>query len=152
MNDKMHKISKLIIKYCQENKIDNIVIGRNKDWQRNSNIGKKNNQAFVQIPYENFIAKLKYKAEEAGIRIIVISEQYTSKSSFIDSDPIPEDYGEYEFSGKRINRGLYKSKNNIIINSDVNGSYNILRKCNPEFSYNDGIKGIALYPIRLTVI
>jgi putative transposase len=147
----MHKTSRYIINYCLENKIDNIVIGRNSDWQRHSNIGTKNNQAFVQIPFESLIDKVIYKAEEAGITTRIISEQYTSKASFIDNDIIPDKFDKYEFSGKRIMRGLYKTKNNILINADVNGSYNILRKCNPEFVYNDGIKGISLYPIRLNI-
>jgi putative transposase len=151
INTYMHKISRYIINYCIENNIDNIIIGRNKDWQRNSNIGRKNNQIFVQIPFEDLIRKIQYKAEENGILVNIIPEEYTSQSSFIDNDILPDKYGDYEFSGKRIKRGLYKSKNGILINSDVNGSYNIMRKCNPEFRYNDRIKGISLYPIKCDV-
>lgn len=147
----LHKISRWIINYCLQNNIENVVIGRNKDWQRNSNLGRKNNQLFAQIPFEELIRKISYKAEEAGIKIWIVSEEYTSKVSFIDNDIIPIKHGEYEFSGKRKKRGLYKSKDGILINADVNGSYNILRKCNPEFIYNDGIKGISLYPIRQNV-
>lgn len=152
INTHFHKISRYVINYCLTNGIENIIIGRNKDWQRNSNIGKKNNQLFVQIPFEDLIKKISYKAEENGIRIIITSEEYTSKSSFIDNDILPDKFGEYEFSGKRIKRGLYKSKEGTLINSDVNGSYNILRKCIPEFTYsNDRIKGISLYPIRQNI-
>jgi putative transposase len=147
-----HKISRYIINYCLTNNIENIIIGRNKDWQRNSNIGKKNNQLFVQIPFEDLIKKIFYKAEESGIRVIIISEEYTSKSSFIDNDILPTKFDDYEFSGQRIKRGLYKSKDGILINADINGSYNILRKCIPEFVYNnDRIKGISLYPIRQNI-
>jgi putative transposase len=152
INTHFHKISRYIINYCIKNNVENIIIGRNKDWQRGSNLGKKNNQIFVQIPFEDLIKKIFYKAEENGIRVIIISEEYTSKSSFIDDDIIPTIFGDYEFSGRRIKRGLYKSKKNILINSDVNGSYNILRKCIPEFVYNnDRIKGISLYPIRQNI-
>lgn len=152
VEDHLHKVSRYIINYCLENKIDNIVIGRNKDWQRNSNIGKKNNQGFVQIPFENLIKKIQYKAEENGIRVEVISEEYTSKSSFIDGDILPTKFGDYEFSGKRIYRGLYKSKDGILINADVNGSYNILRKRISEFKYDDRVEGMALYPIRCNIV
>lgn len=147
----LHRISRTIINYCLENNIDNIVIGRNKDWQRNSKMGKKNNQRFVQIPYEDLIQKILYKAEEVGIKVIIIEEQYTSKSSFIDNDNIPEKFGNYKFSGKRICRGLYKCKDGTIINADVNSSFNILRKCNPEFQYDDRIKDVSLHPIRFNV-
>jgi putative transposase len=89
------------------------VIGRNKDWQRDSKMSKKVNQTFTQIPYEKLIKQLKYKSEEMRIKVIILEEQYTSKSSFIDNDPIPTRFGEYEFSGKRIKRGLYISKYGI---------------------------------------
>jgi putative transposase len=147
----MHRISHWIINYCLENKIDNIVIGRNKDWQRNSNIGKKNNQVFVQIPFEQLIQNIQYKAEEVGINVNIVPEQYTSKASFLDDDIIPENLGDYTFSGKRIKRGLYRSNNGILINADVNGSYNILRKRNPESIKANGIKGVSLHPVRVNI-
>lgn len=146
-----HRTSRYIINYCVENDISNIVIGRNKDWQRNSNMKKKTNQKFVSIPFEMLIYQLKYKAEDVGINMTVIEEQYTSKSSFVDNDSIPTKFGDHQFSGKRIKRGLYKSKDGTLINADVNGSYNILRKCNPEFKY-DGIEGVSLHPIRVNIL
>lgn len=146
-----HKISRFIVNYCTSNKIDNIVIGRNKDWQRDSKMSKKVNQTFTQIPYEKLIKQLKYKSEEMRIKVIILEEQYTSKSSFIDNDPIPTRFGEYEFSGKRIKRGLYISKYGTLINADINGSYNILRKCNSQFKYEEGIEGISLIPFRLNI-
>jgi putative transposase len=147
----MHRMSRWIINYCLKNKIDNIVIGRNKDWQRHSNLGKKNNQIFVQIPFEQLIQNIQYKAEEVGINVYIVSEEYTSKASFLDLDILPDSFGEYIFSGKRIKRGLYKSNNGTLINADVNGSYNILRKCNPEGLILDGIKGASLHPVRVSV-
>ena len=60
-----------------------------------------------------------------GINVVEIEEGYTSKCSFLDNESI-EKHDEY--LGKRIKRGLFKSKNESIINSDVNGSYNIMRK------------------------
>lgn len=146
----LHKVSKKIINYCVENDIKNIVIGRNHDWKKNVNIGKQNNQTFCHIPFEQLIFKIVYKAEENGIRIEVVDEKYTSKASFIDNDFLPKEFGEYQFSGKRIKRGLYKSSDDTLINADVNASYNILRKCNPEFIF-DGIKGLSLIPIKLNV-
>lgn len=127
------------------------MIGRNKDWKRDINLGRKTNQKFVQIPHEKFIDMIVYKAQEVGITVKVIDERYTNKSSFIDNDILPIKFGDYEFSGKRVKRGLYKSKDGILINADVNGAYNILRKSNSEFKYHDGIQGVSLHPIILTI-
>lgn len=147
MNHHMHKISRWIIDYCVENDINTICVGANHDWQRNSNLGKKTNQKFVQIPFTKFIQKLEYKAKDAGIKLILTEERYTSKASFIDNDGMNK---EFKCSGKRVNRGLYRSADGTLINADVNGSYNILRKCNPEFKY-DGIKGLSLNPVRVNL-
>ena len=142
-----HRISRFIVDYAKTLNIDNIVIGRNKDWQRSSNMNKKSNQKFVSIPFEKLINQIQYKAEELGINVIINEESYTSKASFIDGDMMTKGT---EFSGKRISRSLYRSKNRTIINADVNGSYNILRKCNHQFSY-EVVEGVSLHPIRLTV-
>ena len=94
-------------------------------------IGRRGNQNFVQIPYNKFISQLKYKCQLRGIEVVEQEESYTSKASFIDSDVIPvwkNDGQKYIFSGKRVKRGLYKTKNGNLINADVNGSYNILVK------------------------
>jgi putative transposase len=147
----LHRISRFIIRYCEAEEINTIVIGRNKDWKRDINLGKKVNQKFVQIPHEKFIDMIIYKSQEVGIAVKVIDERYTSKSSFIDNDILPSKFGTYEFSGKRVKRGLYKSKDGILINADVNGAYNILRKSNPEFKYHDGIQGVSLHPIILNI-
>lgn len=147
INFHFHTTSRWIINYCNAHDISTIIIGRNKDWQRNVNLGKKTNQKFVQIPFEKLIYQLTYKAEDAGITVIVNEESYTSKASFINSDEMVKGT---EFSGKRISRGMYKSKDGILINADVNGSYNILRKCNAQFSY-ESIEGVSLHPIRVTV-
>jgi putative transposase len=152
INDFMHKSSREVIDYCLENDISTIVIGHNKEWKQGVNIGHKNNQKFVSIPYSNFIQKLEYKCQDVGINFIETEESYTSKASFLGNDELPKEYkkdSNYEFSGKRIKRGLYKSKQGILINADVNGSYNIGRKVFPKEFKSDGIVGVGLHPVRL---
>ena len=132
MNDIIHKTCKYIINYALENNITNIVCGMNKDFQRNSNLGKKKNQEFTQIPFGRLRDILKYLCELHGINFIEQEESYTSKSSFWDKDLIPV-YGDKNipiFSGKRIKRGLYRTANGTLLNADVNGALNILRKSN----------------------
>ena len=134
IKDYMHKVSKSIISHCIENEIGTIVIGKNEEWKQNVNIGKSNNQNFVSIPFNVLITMIQYKAERENIKVIIREESYTSKASSIDDDFIP-DCKQTEkpiFSGKRIKRGLYKSSNGTIINADLNGATNILRKEFPD--------------------
>ena len=95
-------------------------------------MGKTNNQNFVVIPFGKIREKLRYLCEIYGIRYVEQEESYTSKASFFDNDEIPmynaDNPQKYEFSGKRIKRGLYRSGSGIEINADVNGAANILRK------------------------
>ena len=104
----------------------------NKDFQRNSNIGKKNNQTFTQIPFGKIKNNLEYLSKLNGINFIEQEESYTSKASFWDKDKIPtydiDNPQKYTFSGKRICRGMYVSKEGKYLNADVNGALNILRK------------------------
>ncbi|MDV3000941.1 MAG: IS607 family transposase ISCbo10 [Chroococcopsis gigantea SAG 12.99] len=147
----LHQASRTVINYLLQNHIGTLVIGNNQEWKQSINIGKRNNQNFVTIPHYKFISQLIYKAELAGIKVIVREEAYTSKSSFLDLDPIPnyEKGKNYSFSGKRIKRGLYRSKDGILINSDLNGSLNILRKEFPN-AFAEGIEGVAASPFRFT--
>jgi transposase len=92
---------------------------------------------------------LRYKAEEAGIIFTVTEEAYTSKASFLDGDSLFK-YGDkpvnYTFSGKRIHRGMYRASNGTLINADVNGAYNILRKVASNTSIVEGVEGVRLHP------
>lgn len=148
----LHQTSRTIINYLLLNKIGILVIGNNKQWKQNINIGR-NNQKFVQIPHYKFIQQLNYKAQLVGIKVIVTEESYTSKASFLDLDLIPK-YNKkakqkYTFSGRRILRGLYKSGKGILINADLNGSYNILRNAVTN-AFAEGIEGLAVIPFRFT--
>ena len=134
VNDYLSKTARTIINYCIENDIGKIVIGYNVTFQRNSNMGKVNNQNFVNIPYGKLRSKLEYLCNMYGIEYILQEESYTSKASFFDRDDLPlynaDNPQKYTFSGKRIKRGLYRTKKGNLINADVNGALNILRKSN----------------------
>lgn len=132
VNDYLLKSARIIINYCLENDIGTLVCGYNSDFQRNSEIGKINNQNFVNIPFSKLQSKLEYLCELYGIKYVEQEESYTSKASFFDMDIIPE-YKEgenikYSFSGKRVKRGMYKTSKGYIVNADINGALNILKK------------------------
>ena len=130
----IHKITKFLANYFDERDVSIVVIGNNSGWKNGINIGRRNNQNFVNIPYTKFINQLTYKCQLLGITVITREESYTSKASFLDYDEIPnyKDEVKPKFSGKRIKRGLYRSAKRII-NADVNGAYNIMVKENPNY-------------------
>lgn len=132
VNDYMNKAARKVISYCVSNDIGTLVVGYNETFQRNSNIGKQNNQSFVNIPYGKLRDKLEYLCELNGIIFVKQEESYTSKASFWDKDDIPvyndDNPKEYQFSGTRTYRGLYKTADGKTLNADINGALNILRK------------------------
>lgn len=136
MRDIFHKVSKEVITWCCKNDVGLIVLGRTKFWKQNINIGKANNQNFVQMPLYLLIQYIKDKAFLNGIEVLEQEESYTSKASFLDMDKIPVykkgDNINYIFSGKRTKRGLYKDSLGRVINADLNGACNILRKAMPS--------------------
>ena len=156
ITDFMHNVSSFVIDYCLRNKIATIVIGLNNDWKQQLNIGKKNNQMFISIPFKKFIDQIQYKSEDVGITVIVREESYTSKASFFDLDEIPtykkDNKTKYAFSGKRKYRGLYITKDGKYINADVNGSYNILRKEFPQLFTKETIKYLSFKPMVVNII
>ena len=125
INDYLHKITTYIVNQAVSNHIGTIVVGYNKEWKQDTNIGSINNQNFVNIPFYKFISMLDYKCKLKGIIFKRITEEYTSKCSFVDDEEIAK---HTTYAGRRINRELFKTKKGIIINADVNGAYNILKK------------------------
>ena len=130
----IHKVTKFLANYFDERDVSIVVIGNNSGWKNGINIGRRNNQNFVNIPYTKFINQLTYKCQLLGITVITREESYTSKASFLDYDEIPnyKDEVKPKFSGKRVKRGLYRSTTRKI-NADVNGAYNIMVKENPNY-------------------
>ena len=151
-----HQTTNYIIQLCLENNIANLVVGKNDGWKQEIALGKRTNQSFVSIPYDKLLRYLKYKCFNAGINLVITEESYTSKSSLLDLDPLPR-YGETnipEFSGYRESRGMYKRKGvsgkYSRINADVNGSYNIIRKVNPNLFTREGVAALAVVPRKVT--
>ena len=133
----MHNTSSYIIKWCLKNNIDTIVVGHNNNWKQDPKLNKRASQNFVFIPYEMLIGQLKYKSEDNGIKFIETEESYTSGTSFLDNElPIKDNYNY----SRRIKRGLFKSNNGKLINSDINGSLQIIKKVFPN-AFDYGIEG-----------
>ena len=149
IGDLMHKASKFIVRWCIEHGIDTLVVGKNDGWKQGINIGKRNNQHFVAIPFESLLQKLAYKSEDAGIRFVETDEAYTSKCSFLDGELIgPHD----TYLGRRVKRGLFISGTGIEINADVNGSCNNMRKAFPDAALLvRGDRRCALHPVRIDI-
>lgn len=147
VDDYIHKSSKKVVDWCIDKNIDTLVCGHNKGWKQESDMGKKVNQKFVQIPFNSLIQKLEYKCETVGIKFIQTEEGYTSGTSFLDGEePIKKNYDK----SRRVHRGLFVTKKGVEINADVNGSYQIMKKVFPD-AFANGIEGVDLHPVRLNI-
>jgi len=167
IEDLFHKLSSALIGYCTSQRIGTLVIGYNEQWKQNTRLGRRNNQNFVNIPFYRLVKKLQYKAALAGITVVLTEESHTSKCSLLDKEPIEHhetylgtrgvwqqiDDAKFQqtHAGKKgkVCHGLFKTAAGNIINSDVNGAYNILRKAFPEALAVDGIEGRGLVPIAV---
>ena len=146
VKDGINKAARIVINHCLENNIGTIIFGWNKGQKDSINMGGKNNQKFVQIPTAKLKERIAQLCEQYGIQFIETEESYTSKASFLDGDYLPI-YGEkpkgasgevsspacdarddWKPSGKRTQRGLYRTANNWYVNADCNGAANIIRK------------------------
>ncbi len=150
MHDYLHKVSRRIVEHLAEHDIGTLVIGQNKNWKQKVNIGRRNNQSFVGIPFYRLIHMLRYKAEEQGISVVMQEESHTSVCSFFDNEPV-EHHDEY--TGKR-KRGLFRTAGGYVVNADVNGALNIIRKAVPNAfpsGEEDGIEDAVGHPARMAV-
>ena len=145
----IHNTSAYIVRWCLKNNINILVVGKNKKWKQKSEMSKVSNQKFIQIPYEMLLGQLKYKCENAGINYVEVDESYTSGTSFLDQEyPDKSNYNRT----RRIVRGLFKSNSGLLINSDVNGSLQIMKKAFPNaFEGRYGIEGV-LTPMVINAV
>ncbi len=160
----LHTVSRRVIDLLVKEGIGTLVIGKNDGWKQEANMGRRNNQNFVQIPHARFISMLTYKAELVGITLKVTEESYTSKASLLDLDPLPvrgpnSSDDQHTFSGKRVKRGLYRAKDGRLINADINGAGNVIRKVAPDaFSKVEGVEdgkavlaSLVVHPGRIVI-
>lgn len=143
----IHAASRRVVNYCLEHGIDTLVCGLNSGWKQEVNTGKKNNQKFVSIPYDTFIRQLEYKCQENGIKFITTEESHTSGTSFLDDEQPTESF--YNKS-RRIRRGLFRSQNGLI-NADVNGSLQIIKKVSENAFAGYSVGVACLQPLVLNV-
>jgi putative transposase len=146
VNDYMHRATSYVVKTCVKHGISQVVVGDVAKSLNRINLGKKNNQNFVNLSLGQFVDLLGYKLGSHSIDLVVANESYTSKASFLDDDKMPKRYNpkaKNKFSGQRVKRGLYKSSNGTLLNADANGAYNILRKTDSDFSFSKLAKKVG---------
>lgn len=144
MRDGINKAVKLIINHCLTYQIGTLVVGWNEGFKANANMGRFHNQKFVQMPLGKLKDRLEQLCDLHGIRFEETEEAYTSKASYLDGDSLPK-YGEkpegWKASGRRIKRGLYQSSQGFLINADLNGAANILKKVARNLSLDLALLG-----------
>jgi putative transposase len=144
----LHVASRRLVDWLVVQRIGTLAIGKNDGWKQQIGLGRRTNQNFVFVPHARFIEMLRYKAELAGIQVIVTEESYTSKCSFLDLEPV----GKHDaYAGKRVKRGLFRARGRRYLNADINGAYNILRKVVPN-AFGNGIGGVVVHPVRITLM
>lgn len=150
-----HKASKRIVDYALSCGTNTIIIGKNKSWKRSSDMGKRNNQNFIGIPHQVMIDMIKYKANLKGISVIQTNESYTSQTSSLDHEQPCWNNGNSSRKkqglspiNRRLKRGLFQSNKGILINADINGALQIIKKVFPEFTFDEGIAGVVLRPLK----
>lgn len=154
VKDYFRKVARSIVNLCIEQKIGTLIIGYNKDFKRHIHLGKKTNQQFTQISFGLLREYLYNHCEHYGIEYVEQEESYTSKASFFDNDVLPVWQAEKEatmFSGKRVERGLYQTATGQLLNADVNGALNILRKSNLIDTRILQAKGCLAHPQRVKI-
>jgi putative transposase len=156
MRDAVNKASKIVVDHCLTNNIGTVIFGWNTGQKQSANMGKKNNQKFVQVPTAKLKTRIEQLCNKHGIRFIETEESYTSKASALDLDLIPvfgEKPAEWKSSGRRVKRGLYRSASKIEINADINGAINIARKVAKQYEFQFDPRGFArgvlTMPMRL---
>lgn len=143
-----NKVSEHLIEQAFNKGCSTIVCGYNKDWKQEVNLGRKTNQSFVQIPFEKLLFKLQYKCQQVGLQFVRQEESYTSKCSFLDGEEVCK---HEEYQGKRVKRGLFKSAKGLLINADINGSLNILKKYLGEtWKQVDQVADFVVNPYRVS--
>lgn len=139
MHDAVNKVARFIVNHCLENRLGTVVFGWNEGNKNGADMGRKNNQEFIQIPTARLKQRIKELCEEYGIQFVETEESYTSLASFLDGDILPT-FGEkvegWKPSGRRIKRGMYRTAAGLLINADANGAANILKKVSTQLRLN----------------
>ena len=155
-----HQLSRKLITHLSQLGVKNIIYGKNVNFKQEINLGKVNNQNFVNIPFNQLIERLRYKAQLAGMNFMTVEESYTSKTSFLDREKLHQYKNDkpkkdYAFLGKRFSRSLFRSQLGYVIHADVNASFNIIRKVSGEGIYNyvdlGSIKGSSPKRLRIAL-
>ena len=155
IRDYLNKTARIIINHCLTSRIGKVIIGYNPGIKQEINIGRSHNQNFVQIPFWQLRQKLKALCSRYGIGYLEQEESYTSKASFYDRDEIPiynaDQPSQKKFSGRRIKRGLYQTKDKHLVSADINGSANILVKSKHRLSFERVSSGFLANPLRIFI-
>lgn len=149
-------VNNLVVKRLQDAGVGVLVIGWSDDFKHGCRLGRFTNRKFMGIPHAAIRDDLMRKCEQAGIAVVITEESYTSKSSWLDDDDLPVFIdgakSRHKFSGRRVSRGLYRSRNGRCINADVNGALNIIKKYIPGFSPSSaGIGSVVPRARRLDI-
>jgi putative transposase len=139
MRDAINKAARFIVNWCLKHRVGTVVFGWNTGIKDGIKIGSKNNQEFVQIPTARLKSRLAQLFEQHGIGFAETEEANTSAASFLDGDSLPA-FGEkpegWKASGKRVQRGLYRTAQGWLVNADADGAATIMAKVATQLGFS----------------
>jgi putative transposase len=119
VNHELHKISKEIVEEAKRTNAV-IVVGKLKGIRQNIKGGRRILRLVNNFPYYRLVQYIKYKAEWLGIKVMEISEAYTSQACH---------NCHIRDKNARETQGLFRCKNcGLETNADYNGSMNIMQR------------------------
>jgi putative transposase len=144
----LHLASRRVIELLLEAGIGTLGLGKHAGWKQEINLGRRTHQNCVSSPHARYMERLAYQAEWVAMRVIVREENYTSKCSFLDLEPMER---QATYLGRRVKRGLFISAQGRRIQAEVNGSDNLLRNEVPCAFDAAGREGAVVRPVRLVL-
>lgn len=125
IDDVTNKVSRHITDYLQSRHIGVLIIGWDYHIKQRIKLDRNTAHLFLYAAHGKLIDKLQYKCHQVGIQLVLTEERHTSKCDALALEPICH---HDEYLGRRVKRGLFRSSTGRVINADVNGAINIMRK------------------------
>ncbi len=83
IRDAINKAARIVVKHCLKNGIGTIVFGWNQGQKNGANMGRRNNQKFVQIPTARLKQRIAQLCDLFGIQFIETEESYIATAKAV---------------------------------------------------------------------
>jgi len=119
INQGLHSYSTDIVRDCVAKNVKVLVVGDLSNIRKGKDWGGKSNLKLHSWSFSKFTQQLEYKAVRVGIRFVRVNERDTSRTCSCCG---------LVRKANRVHRGMYRCRCGNLMNADVNGAVNILKK------------------------